>query len=259
MWTFLGMLLLSMRILFSYFLQCCIGFLLHCTFLRKFSLLKLFGTSGQDSYPIFMNFSSVQFSHSVVSDSVSPWIAAHQASLSITNSRSSLRLTSIESVMPSSHLILCRPLLVLPPIPPSIRVFSNPDLVVFAKDQNTLWGLLPFLSLQLLSGPFLYSALFLASLLNLHSSLSSLFFVCVSVQEKSLGFCVSLVFKYSYRQDCFSLLTLLCVVFSHDIKCLDFSQLQLLLQIDLPPILINACWILWGSLLAFLFFLPQSY
>ena len=54
-----------------------------------------------------------------------PWIAAHQASLSITNSRSSLRLTSIESVMPSSHLILCRPLLLLPPIPPSITVFSN--------------------------------------------------------------------------------------------------------------------------------------
>ena len=54
-----------------------------------------------------------------------PWIAACQASLSITNSRSSLRLTSIESVMPSSHLILWRPLLLLPPIPPNIRVFSN--------------------------------------------------------------------------------------------------------------------------------------
>ena len=53
-----------------------------------------------------------------------PMIAARQASLSITNSQSSLRLTSIESVMPSSHLILCRPLL-LPPIPPSIRIFSN--------------------------------------------------------------------------------------------------------------------------------------
>ena len=52
-------------------------------------------------------------------------IAARQASLSITNSQSSLRLTSIESVMPSSHLILCCPLLLLPPIPPSIRVFSN--------------------------------------------------------------------------------------------------------------------------------------
>ena len=53
-----------------------------------------------------------------------PWISAGQASLSINNSQSSLRLTSIESVMPSSHLILCRPLLLLP-IPPSIRVFSN--------------------------------------------------------------------------------------------------------------------------------------
>ena len=56
---------------------------------------------------------------------VTPWIAARQASLSITNCWSSTRLTSIESVMPSSHLILCRPLLILPPIPPSIRVFSN--------------------------------------------------------------------------------------------------------------------------------------
>ena len=54
-----------------------------------------------------------------------PWITARQASLSITNSRSSLRLTSIESVMPYSHLIPCRPLRLLPPIPPSIRVFSN--------------------------------------------------------------------------------------------------------------------------------------
>ena len=54
-----------------------------------------------------------------------PWIAARQASLSITNSWSSLKLTSIELVMPSSHLILCHPLLLLPPVLPSIRVFSN--------------------------------------------------------------------------------------------------------------------------------------
>ena len=54
-----------------------------------------------------------------------PWIAARQASLSITNSWSSLKFMSIESAMPSSHLILCRPLLLLPPIPPSITVFSN--------------------------------------------------------------------------------------------------------------------------------------
>jgi len=69
-------------------------------------------------------FSSVQ-SLSRVRLFATPWIAARQASLSITNSRSSLRLTSIESVMPSSHLILCHPLVLLPPVPPSIRVFSN--------------------------------------------------------------------------------------------------------------------------------------
>ena len=56
---------------------------------------------------------------------VSPWITAHQASLSITNSRSSPKLMSIESVMPSSHLIFCCPLLLLAPIPPNITVFSN--------------------------------------------------------------------------------------------------------------------------------------
>ena len=69
-------------------------------------------------------FSSVQ-SLSRVQLFATPRTAAHQASLSITNSWSSLKLTPIESVMPSSHLILCRPLLLLPPIPPSIRVFSS--------------------------------------------------------------------------------------------------------------------------------------
>ena len=72
----------------------------------------------------FIQFTSVQLlSH--VRLFATPWIAAHQASLTITISWSSLRLTCIESVMPSSYLILCHPLLLLPPIPPSIRVFSN--------------------------------------------------------------------------------------------------------------------------------------
>ena len=75
-----------------------------------------------------LSFSSVQ-SLSRVRLFATPWIAAHQAFLSITNSRSSLRLTSIESVMPSSHLILCGPLFLLPPIPPSIRVFSNESTI----------------------------------------------------------------------------------------------------------------------------------
>ena len=116
-------------------------------------------------YTCSVHFSSVQ-SLSRVRLFATPWIAARQASLSITNSRSSLRLTSIESVMPSSHLILYRPLFLLPPIPPSIRVFSNeskywnfsfsiipfkehPGLISFRMDlldllavQGTLWSLL---------------------------------------------------------------------------------------------------------------------
>ena len=78
-------------------------------------------------------FSSVQFSSvqllSRLQLFLTPWIAAHQASLSITISWSSLRLTSIESVMPFSHLILCRPLLLRPPIPPSIRIFSDESVL----------------------------------------------------------------------------------------------------------------------------------
>ena len=91
--------------------------------------MELTGKAQIRNLPGFWGNSITQFSSiqslSCVWLFVTPWIAAHQASLSITNSRSSLRLTSIESVMPSSHLILYRPLLLLPPIPPSIRVFSN--------------------------------------------------------------------------------------------------------------------------------------
>ena len=65
------------------------------------------------------------FSHSVISNSATPWTAAHQASLSITKSQSLLKLMSIESVMPSNHLILCHPLLLLLSIFLSIGVFSN--------------------------------------------------------------------------------------------------------------------------------------
>ena len=72
-----------------------------------------------------MLLSSVQFSHSVMSNSVTPWTAVRQASLSINNNWSLLKLMSIESVMLSNHLILCCPLLLPPWIFPSIRVFSN--------------------------------------------------------------------------------------------------------------------------------------
>ena len=75
--------------------------------------------------PICMN----QFSCAVISDSAAPWTAACQASLSITNSQSLLKLTSIKSVMLSKHPILCRPLLLLPSTLPSIRVFSNESVL----------------------------------------------------------------------------------------------------------------------------------
>ena len=83
--------------------------------------MLLFKLSGNTLTSLVL-FSSVGQSCRTLS---TPWIAACQTSLSITNSRSSLKLTSIELVMTSSHLILCCPLLLLPPIPPSIRVFLN--------------------------------------------------------------------------------------------------------------------------------------
>ena len=79
-----------------------------------------------------------QFSHSVLSDSLWTWTVARQASLSITNSRSLLKLVSIESVMPSNHLILCRPLLLLPSVFPSIRVFYNES--VFCISWPKYWS-----------------------------------------------------------------------------------------------------------------------
>ena len=71
----------------------------------------------------------VQFNRSVISDSATPWTAARQASLSITNTWSLLKLMPIESMMPSNHLILCPPLLLLPSISPSIRAFSNESVL----------------------------------------------------------------------------------------------------------------------------------
>ena len=114
---------------------------------------------------------------------VTPWITAHQASLSITNSRSLLKPMPIESVMPSSHLILCRPLLLQPPIPPSIRVFSNestlcmrwPKYYSFSfsiSPSNEHSGLISFRMdwLDLLAVPGT-----LKSLLQHHSSKASIF------------------------------------------------------------------------------------
>ena len=90
-------------------------------------------------------FSSVQFGRSVVSDSATPWTTARQASLSITNSQSLLKLMSIEWVMPSNHLILCRPLLLLPSIFRNIRVFSSESvlLIRWPKDWSFSFSISP--------------------------------------------------------------------------------------------------------------------
>ena len=83
------------------------------------------GTRMQKGAQLVKNLPAIQFSLSVMSDSLQPQTVACQASLSITNSWSLLKLMSIESVMPSNHLILCHPLRLLPSIFPSIRGFSN--------------------------------------------------------------------------------------------------------------------------------------
>ena len=108
-------------------IPCWASIWLFCTF-ALLNQVQPDSTSEKSTNPtgirLDISFSSVQ-SLSRVRLFATPWIAAHQASLSITNSWSSLRLMSIESVMPSSHLIFCRPLFLLPPIPSSIKVFSN--------------------------------------------------------------------------------------------------------------------------------------
>ena len=134
-----------------------------------------------------MNMASVQFSSvqllSRVWLFVTPWVTAHQASLSITNSQSLLKLMPIESVISSSHLILSHPLLLLPPIPPSIRVFSNESTLCIRwpkywsfsfsiSPSNELPGLISFrmdwLALLAVQGT-------LKSLLQHHSSKASIF------------------------------------------------------------------------------------
>ena len=108
-------------------IPCWASIWLFCTF-ALLNQVQPDSTSEKSTNPtgirLDISFSSVQ-SLSRVRLFVTPWITARQASLSITNFRSSLKLRSIESVMPSSHLIFCRPLFLLPPIPSSIKVFSN--------------------------------------------------------------------------------------------------------------------------------------
>ena len=234
----------------------------------KFELvLVLIVISAWNSTWHRVQFSSVQ-SLSRVRLFATPWIAARQASLSITNSWSSLRLTSIESVMPSRHLILCRPLLLLPSISPSIRVFSNestlrmrwPKYWSFSFSiipSKEIPGLIPFrmdsLDLLAVQGT-------LKSLLQHHSS-------NVSILQCSAFFTVQLSHPY--------MTTGKTVALSR--QTFVGKVMSLLLNMLSSSYLINICWIesfcvlglgelevewsrdvVWSSWNSFLLFLNQS-
>ena len=124
---YIVLIIIQIRVRWNFFLHRVIG---HLYFFSVFPipvLQSLFWWAFRILIIVLMELCiySVQISCSILSDSATPWTAACQASLSITNSQSLLKLMSIELVMPSNHLILCRPLLLLPSIFPSIRVFSN--------------------------------------------------------------------------------------------------------------------------------------
>ena len=123
------------RIYFCFFLK---------KFLLKYNWFTILCQSLLYSKVTQLYINSVQ-SLSCVRLFATPWITARQASLSITNSWSSPRLTSIESVMPSNHLILCHPLLLLPPIPPSIRVFPMSQLFTWGGQSTGVSALASFL------------------------------------------------------------------------------------------------------------------
>ena len=196
---------------------------------------------------ICLSLYSVQFSSvwllSRVRLIVTPWIAAHQASLSITNSQSPTKPMSIESVMPSSHLILCRPLLLLPPIPPSIRVFSNestlrmkwPKYCSFSlsiSPSNEHPGLISF---RMDSLDFLAGQGTVKSLLQHHSSKASIlqcsafFTVQLSHPYMTTGKIIALTwwtFVGQVMSLFLNMLSRLVITFPPRSKCLFISWLQ---------------------------------
>ena len=200
---------------------------------------------------VFSLFSSVQ-SLSRVRLFATPWIAARQASLSIANSWSSLRLTFIESVMPSSHLILCRPLFLLPPIPPSIRVFSNEStlLMKWPKYWSFSFSIIPskehpglisfrmdWLDLLAVQGT-------LKSLLQHHSLKASIlqhsafFTVQLSHPYMTTGKTIALTrwtFVGKVISLLFNILAKVVITFLPRIKCLLISWLQSLAAVILEP------------------------
>ena len=194
--------------------------------------------------------SPVQFSHSVVSDSATPETAACQASLSITHSQSPPKPISIESVMPSNHLILCRPLLLMPSIFPSIRVFSNESVLRIRwpkywsfsfniSPSNEHPGLISFRRLDLLAVQGT-----LKSLLQHHSSKASILrcsafsIVQLSHSYMTTGKTIALTrrtFVDKVMSLLFNMLSRFVIAFLPRNKCLLISWLQSPSAVILEP------------------------
>ena len=187
---------------------------------------------------------------------VTPWTAAHQASLSITNSRRLLRLMSIELVMPSSHLILCHPLLLPPPIPPSIRVFSSESalLIRWPEYWSFSFNISPsdehpgLISLRMDWLDLLAAQGTFKSLLQHHSSKASIlqcsafFIVQLSLPYMNSGKTVALIpqtFVGKVMSLLFNMLSRLAVAFLPRSKCLLIPWLQspsaVILESPPPP------------------------
>ena len=200
----------------------------------------------------FLLGSLLSVSRSVVSNSVTPWTAACQTSLSITNSQSLLKLMPIESVMPCNHLILCRPLLLLPLIFPSIRVFSNESVLCIRwpkywcfsfniSPSNEYSGLISFrmdgLDLLAVQGT-------LRSLLQHHSSKASIllhsafFIVKLSHPYMTPRKTIALtrwIFVDNIMSLLFNMLSRLVITSLPRSKCLLISWLKSLSEVILEP------------------------
>ena len=207
---------------------------------RKVSAMEIYWTG--EGHWTQHKVSSVQ-SLSRVQLFATPWIAARQASLSITNSWSLPKPMSIESVMPSSHLILCHPLLFLPPIPPSIRVFSNESTLHmrWPKNWSLSFNICPssehpgLISFRIDWLDFLAVPGTLKSLLQHHSSKASIlyrsafFIVQLSHPYMTTGKTVDLTrrtFIWKVMSLLFNMLFKLVITFLPRSKCLLISQLQ---------------------------------
>ena len=196
---------------------------------------------------------SVQFSHSVhVRLFATPWTAAHQASLSITSSWSLLKLMSIELMMPSSHLILCCPLLLLPSIFPSITVFPNESVlhIRWPKYWSFSFSISPFneysglISFRMDWLDLLAAQRTLKSLLQHHSSKTSIlwrsafFIVQLSHPFITTGKTIALTrwtFVGKVMSLLFNMLSRLVITFLPRSRCLLISRLQSPSAVILEP------------------------